>query len=50
MSSILRHTAEVLGLKTNEEFEELYDKTAWHFDEKYKRSGAAYDVFARSVR
>jgi len=37
-------------LKTNEEFEELYDKTAWHYDEKYKRSGAAYDVFARSVK
>ena len=49
MSSILRHTAEVLGLKTNEEFEELYDKTAWHYDEKYKRPGAAYDVFARAV-
>jgi len=49
VSSILRHTAEVLGLKTNEEFEELYDKTAWFYDEKYKRAGAAYDVFARSV-
>ncbi len=50
MSSILRHTAEVLGLKTNEEFEELYDKTAWYYDEKYKRPGAAYDIFARAVR
>ncbi|CAF1508048.1 unnamed protein product [Adineta ricciae] len=49
VSSILRHTAEVLGLKTNEEFEELYDKTAWYYDEKYKRAGAAYDVFARAV-
>lgn len=49
VSSILRHTAEVLGLKSNEEFEELYDKTAWYFDEKYKRPGAAYDVFARAV-
>lgn len=49
VSGILRHTAEVLGLKTHEEFEELYDKTAWYFDEKYKRPGAAYDVFARAV-
>jgi len=49
VSSILRHTAEVLGLKTNAEFEELYDKTAWYYDEKYKRVGAAYDVFARAV-
>lgn len=50
MSSILRHTAEVLELKTNEEFEELYDKIAWYYDEKYKKSGAAYDVFARAVK
>lgn len=49
VSSILRHTAEVLGLKTNEEFEDLYEKTAWFFDEKYKRTGAAFDVFARAV-
>lgn len=50
MSSILRHTAEVLGLKTNEEFEDLYEKTAWFLDEKYKRTGAAFDVFARAVK
>lgn len=49
VSSILRHTAEVLGLKSNEEFEELYDKTAWFLDEKYKRVGASYDVFVRAV-
>lgn len=49
VSSILRHTAEVLGLKTNEEFEDLYEKTAWFLDEKYKRTGAAFDVFARAV-
>ncbi|CAF0894350.1 unnamed protein product [Rotaria sp. Silwood1] len=49
VSSILRHTAEVLGIKTNEEFEELYEKTAWYYDEKYKRPGAAYDIFVRAV-
>jgi len=50
VNSILRHTAEVLGIQTNEEFEELYEKTAWFYDEKYKRNGAAYDVFIRAVR
>ncbi len=50
MNSILRHTAEVLEIKTNAEFEELYEKTAWYLDEKHKRPGAAYDVFVRAVR
>ncbi|CAF1160720.1 unnamed protein product [Rotaria magnacalcarata] len=49
VNSILRHTAEVLGIKTNEEFEELYEKTAWFYDEKCKRPGAAYDIFVRAV-
>jgi translation initiation factor 2 subunit 1 len=35
VNSILRHTAEVLEIKTNEEFEELYEKNAWFYDEKY---------------
>jgi translation initiation factor 2 subunit 1 len=50
VNSILRHTAEVLGIQTNTEFEELYEKTAWYYDEKYQRPGAAYDVFVRAVR
>ncbi|CAF1642543.1 unnamed protein product, partial [Didymodactylos carnosus] len=49
VNSILRHTAEVLEMKTNGELEELYEKTAWFYDEKYKRAGACYEVFARSV-
>lgn len=48
--SILRHTAELLGLTTDAEFEELYEKTAWFYDEKFKRRGAAFDVFLRAVR
>jgi translation initiation factor 2 subunit 1 len=39
-----------LNIQTNEEFEELFEKTAWFYDEKYKRPGAAYDVFTRAVR
>jgi len=50
VNSILRHTAEILGIQTNAEFEELYEKTAWYYDEKYRRPGAAYDVFVRAVR
>lgn len=50
MNSILRHTAEVLGIQTNEQFEELYEKTAWFYDEKQRRPGAAYDIFVQVVR
>lgn len=45
VNSILRHVAEILGYTSNEQLEELYEKTAWYFDEKMKRPGAAYDVF-----
>ena len=49
VNSILRHTAEVLKLTTDEQFEELYEKTAWKLDDKYKRPGYAYDVFKTCV-
>lgn len=45
VNSILRHVAEILGYTSNEQLEELYEKTAWYFDEKMKRPGAAYDIF-----
>jgi translation initiation factor 2 subunit 1 len=50
VNSILHHTAEVLGIQSNAEFEELYEKTAWFYDEKYRRVGAAYDIFVQAVR
>ena len=34
VNSILRHTAQVLKFTTDEQFEELYEKTAWKLDEK----------------
>ncbi|KAF0296239.1 Eukaryotic translation initiation factor 2 subunit 1 [Amphibalanus amphitrite] len=49
VQSILRHVAELLGYETNEQFEELYRKTAWHFEEKSKKQGSAYDVFKQAV-
>lgn len=49
VNSILRHTAEVLKLATDQQFEELYEKTAWKLDEKHKSPGHAYEVFKASV-
>ena len=45
MNSILRHVAATLGYKSNEELEELYRKTAWHFEAKTKKKGSSYDWF-----
>ena len=45
VNSILRHVASTLGYKTNEELEELYRKTAWHFEAKTKKKGSSYDWF-----
>lgn len=48
--SILRHVAEVLEYTKDEQLESLYQRTAWVFDEKYKRPGyGAYDVFKQAV-
>lgn len=49
VNSILRHVADILKFETNEQLEELYQKTAWHFEQKYKSKAAAYDVFKQSV-
>lgn len=45
VNSILRHVADILGYTTDEQLEELYAKTAWYFDDKARRPGAAYDAF-----
>lgn len=48
--SILRHVAEVLEYTKDEQLESLYQRTAWVFDEKYKKPGyGAYDVFKQAV-
>merc|ERR1712042_380703 len=49
VNSIVRHVAEILGFKTNEELEDLYKKTAWYFETKSKKQGTAYDYFKQSV-
>ncbi|KAF7379587.1 eukaryotic translation initiation factor 2 subunit 1 [Vespula maculifrons] len=50
VNSILRHVAELLHYDNDDQLEELYKKTAWHFEEKYKKQKAsAYDFFKQSV-
>lgn len=49
VNSILRHVADILEFETNEQLEELYSKTAWHFEEKYKNKVVAYDIFKQAV-
>uniref|UniRef100_A0A672QCB7 Eukaryotic translation initiation factor 2 subunit 1 n=1 Tax=Sinocyclocheilus grahami TaxID=75366 RepID=A0A672QCB7_SINGR len=48
--SILRHVAEVLEYTKDEQLESLFQRTAWVFDEKYKKPGyGAYDVFKQAI-
>ncbi|GAU99709.1 hypothetical protein RvY_10668 [Ramazzottius varieornatus] len=49
VNSILRHTAEVLHFKTDQQLEDLHWKTAWYFDTKFKKQAASYDVFKAAV-
>ena len=49
VNSILRHTAEVLKMTTDEEFEDLYEKTAWRIDEKYKKPGYSFEIIKQAV-
>lgn len=49
VNSILRHVGELMKYSTSEQLEDLYKKTAWFFDEKYKKPGAAYEAFKHAV-
>lgn len=49
VNSIVRHVAEILGFKSNEDLEDLYKRTAWSFDTRAKKQGTAYDYFKQSV-
>ena len=50
VNSILRHVGELMKYSTSsEQLEDLYKKTAWFFDEKYKKAGAAYEAFKHAV-
>jgi len=49
VASILRHVGEILEFESDEQLEELFEKTAWYFDEKFKNSGGAYEKFKQAV-
>ncbi|EDW46136.1 GM13399 [Drosophila sechellia] len=49
INSLLRHVADILGFEGNEKLEDLYQKTAWHFEKKYNNKTVAYDIFKQSV-
>ncbi|KAL1501537.1 hypothetical protein ABEB36_006840 [Hypothenemus hampei] len=50
VNSILRHVAELLKYDSNDQLEALYEKTAWYFEDKYKKNKAsAYDFFKQAV-
>ena len=42
MNSIVRHVAQILGFKTDEELEKLYKQTAWYFEQKTKAQVTTY--------
>lgn len=50
VNSILRHVGELLKYDSNEELEELYKKTAWHFEDKNKKQSSSYDIFKQAVK
>jgi len=50
VNSILRHVAEILEYTSNDQLEELYEKTAWYFDAKLGKPGACYDIFKNAVQ
>lgn len=49
VASILRHVGEILQYESDEQLEELCEKTAWYFDDKFKATGGAYEAFKHAV-
>lgn len=49
VNQILRRVAEAMDFTSDEQLEELFQKTAWHFDRKYSRKGASFDVFKQAI-
>jgi len=53
VNSIVKHTADVLGMQTNEELEDFMSKTAWTLDRLFKKPEelykASYDCFKKAV-
>lgn len=47
--SILRHVAEILHFDSDQQLEDLYQRTAWNYEEKTKKKGSSYDFFKQAV-
>jgi len=45
VNSILRHVAELLHYESDEQLEDLYQRTAWFYEERHKKKACAYDFF-----
>ena len=45
----MRHVGEILEFDSDEQLEELFEKTAWYFDDKNKNIGGAYEAFKHAV-
>ena len=39
-----------MEFKSNEQLEDLYKQTAWHFEAKTKKKGSSYDWFKQAVQ
>ncbi|XP_063713557.1 eukaryotic translation initiation factor 2 subunit 1-like [Symsagittifera roscoffensis] len=46
---ILRNVAQKLQYKEDNQLEELYSKSAWYFDEKFKQDNASFEWFKKAV-
>jgi translation initiation factor 2 subunit 1 len=49
VNSILRHVAEVLKFDSEAQLVDLYQRTAWRYEEKTKKQGSSYDFFKNCV-
>jgi len=49
VNSILRHIGELLNYQEDDQFEDLYKRTAWYLEEKYKNKLTAFDIFKEAV-
>lgn len=50
VNQILRHVGELLDYEDSKQLEELYKKTAWHFDKKYASLGGSHEMFKEAAQ
>jgi len=49
VNNILHHVAVRLGYTEDAQLEDLYKKTAWHFDRKLNKKAASNDIFKKAL-